>query len=236
VSTRVIGSAHLAGLTGSGVAIAVVDSGIHAAHPHIGRIAGGVGIDAEGRLHGDYVDRLGHGTAIAAAIQEKAPGTELHVVRVFDDSLATSARVLAQAIAWAAEHGVRLVNLSLGTANAARGPMLAEAVVAAAEQGTLVVSAARHEGMRWFPGCLPGAIGIELDWACPRDAIRIEGATLHASGYPRPIPGVPTDRNLRGISFAVANATAFLALALERDPTATTAAAVLAVLKGAAGG
>lgn len=234
MSVLPIGAPHLAGLTGSGITVAVVDSGIHAAHPHITRIAGGVGIDARRRLHGDFVDRLGHGTAIAAAIQEKAPGAELHVVKVFGDALATSARVLAEAIAWAAQHGIRLVNLSLGTANPARAPLLAEAVAAAAQRGTLVVSAARHDGVRWFPGCLPRVIGVELDWDCPRDSIRIMGATLHASGYPRPIPGVPPDRNLRGISFAVANATGFLALALERDPTAASAQALLAVLQGAA--
>ena len=32
-----------------------------------------------------------------------------------------------------------------------------------------------------------------------------------ASGYPRPIPGVPREKNLKGISFAVANVTGTLA-------------------------
>jgi hypothetical protein len=36
-----------------------------------------------------------------------------------------------------------------------------------------------------------------------------------ASGLPRPIPGVPPERNLQGTSFAVANTTGMLALALE---------------------
>jgi hypothetical protein len=31
------------------------------------------------------------------------------------------------------------------------------------------------------------------------------------SGYPRPVPGVPPERNLKGISFAVANVTGLLA-------------------------
>ena len=33
-----------------------------------------------------------------------------------------------------------------------------------------------------------------------------------ASGYPRPIPGVAPERNLKGISFAVANTTGLLCL------------------------
>ena len=39
--------------------------------------------------------------------------------------------------------------------------------------------------------------------------------TLRASGYPRPIPGVPPERNLKGLSFAVANATGLLCLHLS---------------------
>ena len=33
--------------------------------------------------------------------------------------------------------------------------------------------------------------------------------------YPRDIPGVPRERNLSGVSFAVANASGFVARALE---------------------
>ncbi|MYG21824.1 MAG: hypothetical protein F4168_05470, partial [Gemmatimonadetes bacterium] len=40
-------------------------------------------------------------------------------------------------------------------------------------------------------------------------------AVVAASPYPRPIPGVPVERNLSGISFAVANVTGVLASVLE---------------------
>jgi hypothetical protein len=47
----------------------------------------------------------------------------------------------------------------------------------------------------------------------------IDGAALFlASGFPRPIPGVPPERNLQGVSFAVANVTGFLARLLEAEP------------------
>ena len=58
---------------------------------------------------------------------------------------------------------------------------------------------------------LAGALGVRLDWKIPRDSVRIESRgteyALFASGYPRPISGVPPERNVKGISFAVANAT-----------------------------
>jgi hypothetical protein len=42
--------------------------------------------------------------------------------------------------------------------------------------------------------------------------------TFRASGFPRPIPGVPPEKNLQGPSFAVANATGVLAAILAREP------------------
>jgi hypothetical protein len=61
---------------------------------------------------------------------------------------------------------------------------------------------------------------VIADWAGERDALEIipgegELPLLSASAYPRPIPGVPRERNLSGISFAVANTTGFLARAVE---------------------
>ena len=52
-----------------------------------------------------------------------------------------------------------------------------------------------------------------------------------ASGYPRPIAGVPPERNLNGISFAVANATGVLAAALARTPERRSAEAALDALR-----
>src|SRR5688572_3372383 len=64
--------------TGRGVRIAVIDSGVFAAHPHVGGIAGGVSIALDGTEDSDFVDRLGHGTAVTAAIKEKAADAEIY--------------------------------------------------------------------------------------------------------------------------------------------------------------
>jgi subtilisin family serine protease len=207
------------GPTGRGVRIAIVDSGVHAAHPHVGSVAGGVAIEEDGREHDDYVDRLGHGTAVTAAIKEKAPDAELYAVKVFDRSLSTRISTLVAAIDWSARHGMHLVNLSLGTARAEHERALGEAVRRAASQGLVIVAAAEDEGVRWLPGSLPGVIAVQLDPTCPRGeyrAIGVNGSTVfRASGFPREIPGVPPERNLNGISFAVANMTGFVARARE---------------------
>jgi subtilisin family serine protease len=199
------------------VRVAIIDSGVHAAHPHVGGVAGGVGIDDDGREHGDYTDRLGHGTAVTAAIKEKAPDADLFAVKVFDRTLSTRVANLIHAIDWAAQNRMHIANLSLGTARPAHETILREAVDRARSHGVVVVAARDDGGVRWLPGSLPGVISVQLDWSCPRDEYRvaeIEGQTVfRASGYPREIPGVPPDRNLNGISFAVANMTGFVARA-----------------------
>jgi subtilisin family serine protease len=207
--------------TGRGVRIAIIDSGVFAEHPHVGGVAGGFAIDEHGALSDDYVDRLGHGTAVAAAIREKAPGAELLAVKVFARSLATDVPTLVHAIDEAAARGATVINLSLGTPRQEQRDALAAAVARAAARGAFVVSAARQGDVEWLPGSLDTVVGVRLDWDVDRTAFRIvfeNGRSLIAtSGYPREIPGIPRDRNLKGISFAVANATGFVARAIETD-------------------
>ena len=201
------------------VSVAVVDSGVHPNHPHVGGVAGGVGIAIDGAEHEDFVDRLGHGTAVAAAIREKAQRSVLYAVKVFDQELSTSVEALVAAIDWAVGARIRLINLSLGIVNTEHENQLRTAVERAAMSGTLVVAPAADEHTQWLPGSLPGVVPVALDWNCPRDQYRWtrqSGTVVFAaSGLPRPIPGVSPSRNLKGLSFAVANLTGLLARAME---------------------
>jgi Subtilase family len=202
------------------VRIAIIDSGVHASHPHVGGVAGGVGFDAEGRGHDDFVDRLGHGTAVTAVIREKAPMARIYAVKVFDHSLRTEIAALRAALDWAVESRVELVNLSLGTAEEAHEEVLRACIARAREEGVLIVSALRTpQGQSFLPGRLPGVLPVELDEDCPRDSVREatgkgETRVWRASPYPRPIEGVAPERNLKGLSFAVANVTGVLAAAI----------------------
>lgn len=196
--------------------VGIIDSGVNPRHPHVGEIAGGVGITGE-----DYLDRLGHGTAVAGAICEKAPNAELFAVKVFDRSLATTGNDLFRALDWCLENKMRLINLSLGTLNQAYLPGFQERVSRACEIGATIVSAYKMNGQPALPGSLTGVVGVVLDQACGRNEYRqqqTDGRTVYAAcGYPREIPGVPPERNLQGISFAVANVTGLLAAELDHD-------------------
>ena len=208
--------------TARGVRIVIVDSGVHPSHPHVGTVSDGVSVDVDGTLSDDVIDRLGHGTAVAAVIREKAPEAEILIAKVFDRRLETTAAALVAAIRWATENRAHLVNLSLGTRMPAHADLLAQAVTEARSAGARVVAAGEHEGTHWLPGTLPGVVSVRLDWSLPRGTCVVAtddaGETrITASGFPRPIPGVPPERNLKGLSFAVANATGLLALALQDD-------------------
>ena len=217
---RTIAQPALAGRAGRGLRIAVIDSGVHPRHPHIGRVEAGVAVDDDGAFHEDMVDRLGHGTAVAAAIHEKAPDAALLIVKVFDRQLAATGTALVAAIGYAIDAGAHLINLSLGTTNDAHRAAFEALVEKAAARGAAIVAAAPSAGQPWLPGALPGVIGVEIDWSCARDECLLtageDGAIrVRASGYARPIPGVPLEQNLKGQSLAVANATGLLALVFD---------------------
>lgn len=221
------------------IRIAVIDSGVHAAHPHVNGVAGGVGIDPDGREHDDFVDRLGHGTAVTAAIREKAPRAEIFAVRVFDRELSASGRALVAGCEWALKQKAHLLNLSLGTLNQDHEVALTRVVSEATAAGAVIVAAGPEHEKRWLPGSLRGVWKVTVDWTLPRDRchalVTPDGmVTIAASGFPRPIPGVPPERNLKGLSFAVANVTGLLAVLFESEPSDTSPLGVLtrAVARG----
>lgn len=222
-------------MTGRGVCVAVIDSGVHAEHPHVNGVSGGVGFDPDGREHPDFVDRLGHGTAVTAAIRDQAPDADLFAVRIFDRQLSANIGVLVAAIEWAARSGMHVANLSLGSSKREHESVLRAAIATAAARHLIVVAARDDGGVMYFPGSLPGVIPVQVDWSLARKdyaVVEVDGQlVVRASGLPREIPGVPPSRNLHGVSFAVANATGIIARALEGSGPERTLAAVFDGLK-----
>jgi len=193
--------------------IGIVDSGVNSAHPHVGNIAGGVAIGPEAR-GSCYVDYLGHGTAIAALLHARAPDAELFAVKIFHGNLTASLAQVLSAIDWCLDHEMDLINLSLGTTNPRHKPAFEAAVGRVRSTERALVSAFEVQGHLALPGSLPGVVGVLADSAQgpgEHGVLTRSGKTVFtACPFPRDIPGVPRERNLHGVSFAVAHTTATL--------------------------
>ena len=152
-----------ASLTGAGVRVAVVDSGVDPTHPMI-RVAGGVALSAgeEGGIEqaGEIADKAGHGTACAGIILRKAPEASIYSVRIFDESLSADGSVLVAALRWCLDEGMDVVNLSLGTTDPGFRRPLAEAAGEAVGAGVILVAAEHNEGLESYPAVLPDVIGV----------------------------------------------------------------------------
>jgi subtilisin family serine protease len=191
------------------VRIGVLDSGVCCTHPHVGKIVAGITIGSDATLPG-YEDTLGHGTAVASVIHHLNPDADLVAVKIFDGKLATSLAIVIRAIDWCLEHDVQVINLSLGTLNPEYQSAFEDVVARSQSAGAVIVSALEVDGKAALPGSLPGVIGVvagEDYESCERF-----GKTVYtAPPFPRDIPGVPRERNLKGVSFAVARVSARIA-------------------------
>ena len=214
--------------TGAGVRVALVDSGVNAQHSHVGFLAGGIAFSvvADGRVqeHGDYSDRIGHGTALAGIMRAKAPQVELYAVKIFADRLAASLPVLAAALHWAVQQRMHIINLSLGTTNPDHRAQLSDIVTQANAAGSVLVASSPPGRIDVFPAALPGVIGVAGDDLCGWNEHRYvagDPIPFRAHPCPRPLPGPAQARNFRGHSFASAHLSAMLALLAEQRPDFT---------------
>ncbi|MFF7212965.1 S8 family serine peptidase [Streptomyces sp. NPDC008238] len=163
-STAQIGApaAWAAGFDGTGVTVAVLDTGVDATHPDLqGRV------DAQENFSDapDTVDRVGHGTHVASTVAGSgarsggtykgvAPGARIISGKVLGDSGSGSASGIIAGMQWAVDRGAKVVNLSLGIDDSSETDPVEQAVnELSAESGTLFVAAAGNSG----PGA--GTIG-----------------------------------------------------------------------------
>jgi subtilisin family serine protease len=146
--------AWAAGLTGDGVKVAVLDTGVDAQHPDLaGRIVAQENFSASP----DTVDRFGHGTHVAATIAGSgaaargarrgvASDADLLIGKVLDDEGFGSDSEVIAGMEWAAPQA-DVVNMSLGGYPTDGSDPLSLALDALTEQhGTLFVVAAGNSG------------------------------------------------------------------------------------------
>ncbi|TCC40419.1 peptidase S8 [Kribbella speibonae] len=160
-----------AGYEGSGVQVAVLDTGVDATHPDLdGKVKESQ--DFSGSPTGTE-DHFGHGTHVAATIagtgagaggtrKGVAPKADLLVGKVLgDDGYGYDSWIIA-GMEWAASEGAKVVNMSLGGEATDGTDPLSQAVNdITAQTGTLFVVAAGNEGQDETVGT-PGAAASAL--------------------------------------------------------------------------
>jgi len=145
---------------GSGVVVAVVDTGVDRSHPDLqGRLVQGIDL-VDNDTNPD--DEQGHGTFMAGLIAAStgnvdgvasvAPLAKIMPVRVLKDDGTGSPSVVAKGIDWAVAHGAKVINLSLaqepinggggGVGNLFADQSMDDAITHAAASGVVVVAAA----------------------------------------------------------------------------------------------
>ncbi|MET9148155.1 S8 family serine peptidase [Streptomyces sp. NPDC004042] len=181
-----------AGLTGKGVTVAVLDTGVDTTHPDLaGRVA-----RTKSFIPGEEVaDRNGHGTHVTSTVggsgaasdgREKgvAPDAVLAVGKVLDDQGTGSESQIIAGMEWAARDvHARIVSMSLGSTEASDGtdPMAQAVDTLSAETGALFVIAAGNTGAPSSIGS-PGAADAALTVSAVDSADR---AAYFTSAGPR---------------------------------------------------
>lgn len=229
-------------LDGSGVTVAVIDTGIDAQHPNLaGAVIAGADFSGVGDETGSPVGSSSfHGTAVASLIAGRgagrdavlgvAPGASMLSASIgLGVSGADTDRQLADAVIWAVDNGADIINLSL-TRNSAKWPVSwDEAFLYAFENDVLIVAATGNAEQGRYataPAVIPGVIAVTaIDQAGSTEF----DAGSEGIGVSVAAPGVEITASIpdsgtgvfSGSSVAAPIVSGLLALMIEADPQAS---------------
>ena len=164
-------TANESGFDGTGITIAVIDTGVDYNHPDL------FGLGDQGKVIGgyDYIDKdstpfdtSGHGTEVTGIIAADgqlkgiAPKSKILAYRVSDDGNSVSSDLIIKAIEQAIVDGADIINISLGINRT--NQKIDNAVNKANDEGILVVTAAGNNGPELgtigSPGLNPNTITV----------------------------------------------------------------------------
>ncbi|WP_329568547.1 type VII secretion-associated serine protease mycosin [Kitasatospora sp. NBC_01266] len=161
---------------GSGITVAVIDSGVDATHPDLtGQVLPGTGELGDPTDNGQIdTSADSHGTAIAGIIAGTgksldgqgmtglAPEAKILPVRVSAGQQVDPGN-LAQGIIWAVDHGASVINVSIGSPRP--DPVLRQAVLYAQRKDAVIVASAGNSGTDGDPPMYPASFNGVLSVA-----------------------------------------------------------------------
>lgn len=167
-SVPMIGAAEAwgLGLDGSGVTVAVLDTGYDENHPDLaGKVVAAKGftfvgetVTHDGHGHGTHVASTiaGSGAASDGRYKGVAPGADLMVGKALGDNGQGLTSWVVAGMEWAANNGADIISMSLGATPTVDDPTAAAVDELTASTGALFVVAAGNEGSGAF---LTGTVG-----------------------------------------------------------------------------
>jgi subtilisin family serine protease len=237
---ELVGATGASCVSGSGVIVAVLDTGIDPLHPEFrnrlsedgwsvltdsadfAETTNGIDEDGDGLVDEMY----GHGTHVSGIIVRVAPGATLLPIKVLNDDGIGDAFSVAQGIAYAVAHGADVINLSLSSTYDSE--IVRAAVRYARDNDALLIAATGNSGKdepKEYPAATDGVIGVA---ATGPDDLKSSysnyGVEISMSA-----PGTGIESTLPGGTYGVASGTsmaapfisAAVALMIEFDPGAS---------------
>jgi subtilisin len=219
-----------AGSDGSGVRVAIVDSGIEGDHELVGGVQKAVAVeksaDGEWSVVEDATgDVAGHGTACAGIVRSFAPECDLWSVRVLGPSSKGGAAALLHGLRWAVEQGCEVVNLSLSTPKAETAALLHDVADDAYFGSSVFIASAHNLDVRSYPWRFSSVVSVAShDGDDPWEYLYNPEPPVEffARGMDTEVAWLGGTRILAaGNSFATAHMTGICALILAKHPRLT---------------
>lgn len=145
---------HAAGYTGSGMKVAILDTGIDKTHQDLStNVKGGYSVFTDADNKDPFYDGNGHGTHVSGTVAALnntlgvigvAHNADLYAVKVLNNDGSGSYAGIAQGIEWAVNNGMDIINMSLG--GSSNSSILEQWCNTAYNSGVLVVAAAGNSG------------------------------------------------------------------------------------------
>jgi subtilisin family serine protease len=151
---------------GSGVTVAIIDSGVERGHPAVGgRLIRSLRVEdgPDGPRvvdDPDGLDLVGHGTACAGIVHSIAPAASIVSVRVLGADNRAGGAAFAAALEWAITERIGVVNLSLSSRSESLAERFHELADEAYFANTLLVAAANNVVGASYPSLFAAVVSV----------------------------------------------------------------------------